>query len=727
MIGQAFNVAAMLRQGRVAEADALTHTMQQKYDNRLTIPEFGLRAPYFSDIMNMCCTVIDQKPMEILEVGNVAKAEDARLQYNAFVNPSVAGGGPSVVRDEAGNVQYDANGNIKLEWPEQGPTRAEGLDAGQARNLVHIALKGKEAAIAQGEPPEVIATFDTQLILAMANYNTVLGGGTVLTFQQQNQQNILAAIAAGAPQGRLNALAYLQENGLPIPTSAFDDFFASQEGLDYALTNMTDLDDLTNALVAMGWLKGKSAGVRMAMEDLQEDLVIGGIEWNEGIQFPDVAQFNKAAVVADLLQEVPQNGGIAFGSSYLSFETLAGRLLYGFIKKVEGKSRNEQMELCGKMESVLGIPAQSFMRALLIDTPVERQERLTGILASYGMQTSISEPAQWPMEDDLESYILDGSIAEGQTMRVYWNVQPHGKIVSHTGVYLIHARLDAGESVQDEAIVDFTRDQLYVDIPYSTLQQHAATDAIYALKVVTWYEGEPGNEPNWKRDFSIPDEKVRIIPNLSRDIPVPEGSLDLRNAIPLEDYKISDGGQFEHLGVDYPAPEGTPVVWTGPAAKVLSIESGHGYGTMLVRLELDFEAPVTFENEVDPSQYATNQEIPPLTVTTSKVIILLGHLRPSRERVESDSEQERRGIGESRGEISLQVGSVIQSGTIVGYLESKEYGGESTGSHVHEGAFNGETLDPYHTYKGRLSSDELTSINRSQWIKPEKMWASFHQ
>ncbi len=542
MIAQAFNAAAMLRQGRVQEADALIRTMQQKYDNHLSLPELHISAPYFMAFVEACCNVLDKKPIDVMEACNGAEAETARLQYQAFVSPSSAGDGTEVVRDSGGNPVTDASGHLVYQQTiDYAALTTHGIDAGQARNLVHIANKNLEHAIAAGAPPDVIASMQNQQTLAMANYNTVLGGGTVLTFQQENQQNILTAIAEGAPMTRLNAIAYLQENGLPIPTSAYDDFFASKEGLDYALTHMTDLDDLTNTLVAMGWLKGKGTLVATNLDDLREQLVTAGIGGAPTEASYALTSEQKEHSLDDFLNlyENKYSGADIFmidQMHWISSHSLAGKAFITLRGELATRTGEDLERLCAKAEIIFGIPASSL--AWAASSNIESvSTRLITLFTRSGYESLFTSAPSAPSSNTSEARILSFKDLGNGTYRMFFDAtldHPYGV----ASVYVLDA---SGTQINTTAVIvnakgeptRSIRGTLFADIPSSSLRDYIISETlqdgigagiangVYSahldLQLAVWKDndvsqhGLPGNIRTGVKIFSVPAVNPEVV------------------------------------------------------------------------------------------------------------------------------------------------------------------------------------------------------------------------
>lgn len=252
-----------------------------------------------------------------------------------------------------------------------------------------------------------------------------------------------------------------------------------------------------------------------------------------------------------------------------------------------------------------------------------------------------------------------------------------------------------------------------------------------------------------------------------------------------------------HLGVDIQAPGGNkaqedvPVLWNGPSATVIFMGTvsktvddlrtddahGDGYGTMLVKLQIDFDSESTFPTEVQmndvlaeisqtnfgvkklpsetmiglqalPKNKALIRRLRPLlreykkakslhekktieekiardigirlSITTQSIVVLIGHLRPSKGFVVSSNPQERFRIGLVQKDIAYHVGSTIHNGDILGYMERDHYEGSSTAPHVHIGVYDPRLLeDPLWGIRGRNVS--VTSGIREAFMRAEEV------
>lgn len=178
--------------------------------------------------------------------------------------------------------------------------------------------------------------------------------------------------------------------------------------------------------------------------------------------------------------------------------------------------------------------------------------------------------------------------------------------------------------------------------------------------------------------------------------PLPVG-LDLTAMTPIPDY---DG----HVGADYMATAGTPVL-SPVSGRVIDVRPVGGYGTMAVAIEVTLPAERTFA-----------VESPGSSTTTNRVVLAIGHLRPSRDLVAHPDANERFRLG--RGELTYGVGSYVTAGQLLGYVETHGYEGTSTGSHVHVTASDGN-LPPSNIWQGRM---EANDPQRFRFIRPELAW-----
>ncbi|MDD3896773.1 MAG: hypothetical protein PHU04_02945 [Candidatus Peribacteraceae bacterium] len=157
---------------------------------------------------------------------------------------------------------------------------------------------------------------------------------------------------------------------------------------------------------------------------------------------------------------------------------------------------------------------------------------------------------------------------------------------------------------------------------------------------------------------------------------LPDGAVDLAKLKPRPDYE-------GHLGADYILDEGTPIVWTCPDAKIIEMRPVGGYGTMAIKLEICLAVPQVLEDETQSGS----------SVSTDKIHIILGHLRPTKESIANEDAQIRFNEGMLQNDISYKVGDVIGYGTLLGYVESVAYGGFSNAPHVHAGAYDAHAIN----------------------------------
>ena len=182
---------------------------------------------------------------------------------------------------------------------------------------------------------------------------------------------------------------------------------------------------------------------------------------------------------------------------------------------------------------------------------------------------------------------------------------------------------------------------------------------------------------------------------LSLDAPAVQNGFDLRTATPIADY---DG----HVGADYPVAAGTPV-FSPVSGRVIDVRPVDGYGTMAVAIEVTLPENRSFASELS----GTN-------VTTNRVTMVFGHLRPSANLIDNPSASVR--FQQGRGELTYGIGSQIVAGQLLGYGETHGYEGASTGSHVHVSGSNANNA-PANIWQGRglAANDPL----RARFIRPE--------
>jgi murein DD-endopeptidase MepM/ murein hydrolase activator NlpD len=177
-----------------------------------------------------------------------------------------------------------------------------------------------------------------------------------------------------------------------------------------------------------------------------------------------------------------------------------------------------------------------------------------------------------------------------------------------------------------------------------------------------------------------------------------QAGLDLRNQNPINDY---DG----HLGVDYMATAGTAVL-SPVSGRVVAVGPVNGYGTMAVAIEVTLPQYGWFQNEAGGWSYS------------NRVIVALGHLRPSANLVNSSSASTR--FNQGRNELGYTVGAQVTAGERLGYVETHGYEGSSTGSHIHVTILDAANAPRGTSYwLGRLSN---SSASRLHYLRPELSW-----
>lgn len=187
---------------------------------------------------------------------------------------------------------------------------------------------------------------------------------------------------------------------------------------------------------------------------------------------------------------------------------------------------------------------------------------------------------------------------------------------------------------------------------------------------------------------------------LSLDTTTVQQGLDVSAVSPIADY---DG----HLGADYMANAGTAVL-SPVSGRVIDVRAVDGYGTMAVAIEVTLPAARTFISEQQGG-----------TITTNRVVLAFGHLRPSRDLIAHPDANYR--FQQGRNELTYSVGSYVTAGQLLGYVETHGYEGPgSTGSHVHATASDGNNL-PANIWQGRGVPDN--DPRRGRYIRPELAWS----
>lgn len=282
----------------------------------------------------------------------------------------------------------------------------------------------------------------------------------------------------------------------------------------------------------------------------------------------------------------------------------------------------------------------------------------------------------------------------GEDMVVRFDLATAGKEIDHTFAYLIGHGGQIGDALPVEV------QNLSVKIPAALMKEKLGDQesAHVQVKIVAWFKGE-GHEGR----ISTTTEGV-----MWKDTEL-ENALNVARVNPRSDY---DG----HLGADYPAEEGTPVVWNGPRAKVVEVGAIDGYGTMAVMLEIELPEQRIFQTEVDsakiPQGTLMKEEI-----ASNKIRVIFGHLRPSKDRIDMEEDSDRFKEGLLAKDIGYNKGEWIEHGTILGFIESKEYGGKSTGPHTHVASYDASNDEMI--WMGVATDDHPF---REKFIRPENLW-----
>lgn len=176
-------------------------------------------------------------------------------------------------------------------------------------------------------------------------------------------------------------------------------------------------------------------------------------------------------------------------------------------------------------------------------------------------------------------------------------------------------------------------------------------------------------------------------------------SMDVSTMTPIADY----GG---HLGADYMGEAGTAVL-SPVNGWVREVRPVDGYGTMAVAIDVVLPNARVFATELSGS-----------FLSTDRVVVIFGHLRPSRELVANSDPNVR--FEQGRNELGYGVGSYITVGQRLGYIETHGYEGTgSTGSHIHVTASDANS-GPANIWQGRgLPEDDP---RRGRYIRPELAW-----
>ncbi len=161
-----------------------------------------------------------------------------------------------------------------------------------------------------------------------------------------------------------------------------------------------------------------------------------------------------------------------------------------------------------------------------------------------------------------------------------------------------------------------------------------------------------------------------------------------------------------HVGADYMAPEGSPVL-SPVSGRVIAVQPVNGYGTMAVAIEVTLPTSRTFVSELTGT-----------SVTTNRAIVVIGHLRASRNLVASQDASYRFNTGS--GELGYRVGDTISVGQRLGYLEARDYNGSPEAPHAHVTISNAVNPPPNY-WQGRGLSE--TDLLRARYIRPELAWS----
>ena len=119
-----------------------------------------------------------------------------------------------------------------------------------------------------------------------------------------------------------------------------------------------------------------------------------------------------------------------------------------------------------------------------------------------------------------------------------------------------------------------------------------------------------------------------------------------------------------------------------------------------------------------PTSRTFVSELTGRTVTTKRVIVVFGHLRPSRNLVANSDAWYRFNTGS--GELGYRVGDTISVGQRLKYLEALGYNGSSAGAHAHV-TISDAVNPPPNIWQGRGLPE--TDPLRARYIRPELAWS----
>jgi hypothetical protein len=311
---------------------------------------------------------------------------------------------------------------------------------------------------------------------------------------------------------------------------------------------MTDLDDLTNALVAMGWLKNKNQVLATNLDDLKVQLLAAGIGGAPTESHYELTSEQKEHSLDDILglfqstyaSQFPNGALLAKEGMWVSTETMIGRIFAVLKSELRSRQGEDLDRLCAKAEVVLGIPAQDLKNASTTRKDDRFADNLVQLFTNAHLGGIFVSSQPLPhIDTQKEANILSfEKIGDGSTYRLRFDtnlpssygvasvyvLDDHEKQISDTAVYVRSSVEGSTQSIHGTLFVDIPSSALRGYIITQTLDPNANASIGYdsyrarlSLKLAVWQSNDvmqPGIQGHIKTNpmpFSVPMNNPEVI------------------------------------------------------------------------------------------------------------------------------------------------------------------------------------------------------------------------
>jgi hypothetical protein len=543
-------------------------------------------------------------------------------------------------------------------------------------------------------PQEILDFFETLPAEAQRAFRMAYAGGQYWTGERPEDQLVVGEYMVALVNDGNFALATQVAMQLSTdPGGAYQVAVAWRDGVTAVADNGGGtIDDVVIA--------SASFDVDSADNDSFRGLSINAERSNVNVS--STALFQEAMSWYDVNSTMPS---MSFTARH---DSLVGKLFLGLIQKLDEQQNDpsEQIRTALLAEAVTDIPAWKILKRTRNDWSVN-PEGMQLLFDQAEYDDLFDQPVDENTAPTLRYANVDRPTYTEGDVRIRFDVLSEGKTLDYVEVF----REGDNTSVVSNRLGG-SRNRLFAEIPVSVIGMSG--ENMHLNLVVHFEDGTTAD---------LLTEVFSVDPNHV-----------MQNALTLDDMNLVPDYEG-HLGSDYEAPEGTPFLWNGPNATVIGVLAGtqtedeplgNGYGTMAIMLEITLDTDNTFTSEMDN-----------INITTNKIRVVIGHLRPSSVAISNDDPSSRLANGFLNGDIRINeesitsvdqlIGKQISSGTVLGFLESTEYGGASTNPHVHVSMYDASTPEVLQylsstnkLWAGVLSED---SPDRQHYIRPELAWA----